>query len=56
MDVPADYSDKVATHHVSDPLVSELCASTGPPIWVDPMLEEFIASIAVSRPAGATAT
>jgi hypothetical protein len=57
MDVHADYSDNTATStaihlHMPDPLMSELCASTRPPTWVDLMLEERT----VSRPVGATAT
>jgi hypothetical protein len=30
--------------------------SAGPPAWIDPVLEELVASLVVSRPAGALAT
>jgi hypothetical protein len=33
-----------------DPLMFEVCMSAGPPAWVGPMLEEFVASLIVSRP------
>jgi hypothetical protein len=39
-----------------NPLLLELCASAEPPAWVDLMLEELVASLVVSWPAGATAT
>jgi len=39
----------------SDPLAVALCEGAGPPIWVDPMLDELAASLVVSRSAGAQA-
>lgn len=54
MGAPADNAATyVVAHYFPDPLVWELCASTGPPVWVEPMLEELVASLIVSRPAGA---
>jgi hypothetical protein len=41
--------------HEPDPLVLELCVSTGPHEWVYPMLEEFATSRIVSRPLEASA-
>jgi hypothetical protein len=34
----------------------ELCACSGPPTWVDPMLEELDASLVASPSAGAPAS
>jgi hypothetical protein len=54
MDAPAASADNTTTStvadclHVPDPLVLELCVSTGTHEWVDPMLEEFAASLVVS--------
>ena len=39
----------------SGPLMVALYEGTGPPIWVDPMLDELIASLVVSRSVGAPA-
>jgi hypothetical protein len=60
MGTPANYADNAATSAITlnfpelDPLVSAMCASTGPPAWVisvDPMLEELAASLIMSWPA-----
>ena len=54
MGVPADFSDSTdsaTTTYLSlmpDPLELELCAGEGPPAWVDPMLEELVASLATT--------
>jgi hypothetical protein len=46
-----------AVHCFPEPdYLLELCASVGPPTWVDPMLEELVASLVVSWPARAPAT
>jgi hypothetical protein len=34
-----------------DPLVLEQCSSAGTPAWVNPMLEELVASLVMSHPA-----
>jgi hypothetical protein len=60
MGVPVDYVDNTAASTVArcflkpDPLAMALCEGTGPPAWVtsiDPMLDELVASLVVSRPA-----
>ena len=54
MGAPADNAATYAVAHCfPDPLVWELYASAGPPVWVEPMLEELVASLVVSQPAGA---
>jgi hypothetical protein len=65
MGAPADHDDSAAASAAAfcfsgpDPLASALglepCASTVPPTWFDPMLEEFTASQVVRRAAGAPA-
>jgi hypothetical protein len=58
MGASIDHNDSVATSAATlcflkpDPLVLELCASTGPPAWVDLMLEEFAALLIVCRSTG----
>jgi hypothetical protein len=49
----ADTAGPFAAVHCSpepDPLVLELCMSVGPPMWVDPMLEELDTLLVVSQP------
>ena len=44
----SDNTDSATTAYLSlvpDPLELELCAGEGPPAWVDPMLEELVASL-----------
>ena len=54
MGAPADFSDNTdsaTTAYLSpmpDPLELELCAGEGPPAWVDPMLEELVASLVLT--------
>jgi len=46
----SDCTDNATTAYISpmpDPLELELCAGEGPPAWVDPMLEELVASLAM---------
>jgi hypothetical protein len=53
----ADFADNAAAAHYSpepDPLVLELCAGEGPPWWVDPMLEELVASLVLTAEAPVT--
>ena len=58
MGVSINHDDSAATsaaaHCFPEPdlLVLELWASMRPPAYVDPMLEEFTASLIVCRPAG----
>jgi hypothetical protein len=52
----SDNTDSATTAYLSlvpDPLELELCVGEGPPTWVDPMLEELVASLALK--AGALA-
>jgi hypothetical protein len=55
LDTPAGCADNNATAVAAlcflepDLLVLELSASVGTPVWVDPMLEELVASLVVSR-------
>ena len=47
----SDCTDNATTAYISpmpDPLELELCAGEGPPAWVDPMLEELVASLATT--------
>jgi hypothetical protein len=59
MGAPSDYDGNATTYAVArcfpepDPLLLELCVCTRPLAWVDPMLEEPVASLVVSRPVGA---
>ncbi|KAG2581962.1 hypothetical protein PVAP13_6KG082035 [Panicum virgatum] len=54
MGAPADFSDNTDSATVSylspmpDPLELELCAGEGPLAWVDPMLEELVASLVLT--------
>ena len=54
MGAPADFSDNTDSATASylspmpDPLELELCAGEGPLAWVDPMLEELVASLALT--------
>jgi hypothetical protein len=48
--VTPDFADNTATS--TDPLVLALCEDAGPPIWVDPMLDELAASLVASRSTG----
>ena len=54
MGAPADFSDNTdsaTTAYLSpmpDPLELELCAGEGPPVWVDPMLEELVVSLVLT--------
>jgi hypothetical protein len=53
----ADTTGSFAAMHCSsepDPLVLELCMSVGPPMWVDPMLEELGTLLDVSQPKRST--
>jgi hypothetical protein len=59
---PTDLHDNASSKGVSQrgssawvrlPLLLELCVCTRPLAWVDPMLEEPVASLVVSRPIGA---
>jgi hypothetical protein len=60
--VPTDHTNNATISAVvhcfpkPDPLLLELCASAGPPTWVDPVLEEIVVSLVVSQPAGAPVT
>ena len=51
---PAGCTDNASTAAAAlcffepDPLVLELCASSGSPAWVDPMLEELATSLVVN--------
>jgi hypothetical protein len=38
----------------TDPLALALCEGAGPPVWVDPMLDELAASLVVSWSTGAS--
>jgi hypothetical protein len=49
--VTPDYADNAATS--TDPLMLALCDGAGPPIWVDPMLDELAASLVASWSMGA---
>jgi hypothetical protein len=42
-----DCADNAATS--ADPLAVSLCEDSGPPVWVDPMLDELAASLVASR-------
>jgi hypothetical protein len=48
--VTPNYVDNAAT--ASDLLVLAPCESAEPPAWVDPMLDEFAASLVASRSTG----
>jgi hypothetical protein len=46
----SDNTDSATTAYLSPvpgPLELELCVGEGPPAWVDPMLEELVASLAM---------
>jgi hypothetical protein len=60
MSVLADIDDNTATSATShcfpppDSLLLELCITMALPAWVNPLLDELIALLAVSRTIGAT--